>query len=377
MRSNYQVWTSQLGWRMADTSADITPNLIVAFGAGEALSSTSALHELRDANPDAFIVSVSSAGEIADDQVLDNSIVALRMQFERTGICAALVAFEYDETSDETARRLAQQIDKTDLAHVLVFSDGLNANGSALVTGLVQHLPANVSVTGGLAADGDRFERTCVGLGATVAPRQVVAIALYGKALRVGFGSVGGWQAFGPVRLITKSHNNVLFELDGEPALALYKRYLGDAANELPASALLFPLALIRDDGNEPLVRTILAVNESDNSMTFAGDVPDGARVQLMRASFDSLVDGAEQAALAARDQLGVDAVAVMLVSCVGRKLVLKQRVEDELVGVRRILGSKPVIAGFYSYGEITPLKRDGPCKLHNQTMTITAFAEC
>lgn len=362
---------------MADTFAAITPNLIVAFGAGEALTSTSALEELRDANPDAFIVSVSSAGEIAGDHVLDNSIVALQMQFERTGIRAALVAFECDETSDETARRLAQQIDKTDLAHVLVFSDGLNANGSALVKGLMQHLPANVSVTGGLAADGDRFERTCVGLGATVAPQQVVAIAFYGTALRVGFGSVGGWQAFGPVRLITKSLDNVLFELDGEPALALYKRYLGDAVNELPASALLFPLALIRLDGDEPLVRTILAVNESDNSMTFAGDVPDGARVQLMRASFDSLVVGAEQAAIATRDQLGVDAVAVMLVTCVGRRLVLKQCVEDELVGVRRILGSGPVIAGFYSYGEIAPLKRDGPCKLHNQTMTITAFAEC
>ncbi|MBC8089983.1 MAG: FIST C-terminal domain-containing protein, partial [Phycisphaerae bacterium] len=229
----------------------------------------------------------------------------------------------------------------------------------------------------GLAADGDRFEHTYVGLGTSVAEKQVVAVALYGSALRVGFGSAGGWSAFGPERLVTASSGNVLRTLDAEPALALYKRYLGDASGDLPASALLFPLALNRVDSSAPVVRTILAVDEALGTLTFAADIPEGARVRLMRASINSLVGGAEGAARMALDRLGRAPSVAILVSCVGRRLVLKQRVEDELDGVRQILGNASVMAGLYSYGEITPLAPSCCSELHNQTMTVTLFSEC
>lgn len=376
MRSLCLTWTSANGWREDDANALPHVDLILAFGSGRALEEGRALRALQEKHEGALIAAVSTAGEIAGNSVSDDSIAALLLSFDATTVRGSQVAIGDGESSDAIAARLVASLPLDGLSHLFLFSDGLHVNGSALAAGVSAALPPHVAVTGGLAGDGDRFHETWVGLGTEIRPRQVVGVALYGSALRVGYGSVGGWDAFGPERLITRSVGNVLHSLDDEPALALYKRYLGDAAAGLPASALLFPLALLRGDGTPALVRTILAVNEGEGTMTFAGDVPEGAYVRLMRANFDRLVDGAQQAATDARLALGHGASAAILVSCVGRRLVLKQRVEDELDGVRRVLGPAVTMAGFYSYGEITPVQATGRCELHNQTMTVTILAE-
>jgi hypothetical protein len=257
----------------------------------------------------------------------------------------------------------------------LVLSDGLHINGSQLVQGLTQALPETVTVTGGLSADGSQFKETLVGFEDRCDSGLVAAVGLYGDAIRSSCGSLGGWDAFGPERRITRAKGNVLYEFDGKPALALYKRYLGDHANELPASGLLFPLAIRAADDETTVVRTILAVSEADGSLTFAGDVPEGYYARLMKANFDRLVDGATGAAQVSRP-IGREAQFALLISCVGRKLVLKQRVEEEIESVREVLGPRACLAGFYSYGEISPFVRGTRCELHNQTMTITTFAE-
>ena len=258
-----------------------------------------------------------------------------------------------------------------------MLSDGLNVNGTELARGLQEELGPTVSVTGGLSGDADRFERTvvisCKGHG----PNRVVALGLYGDAIRVGHGSLGGWDPFGPSRLVTKSSGNVLYELDGKPALDLYKRYLGEHADGLPATGLLFPLSVEIPGVSGELVRTILGVDEASGSMIFAGDVPEGAMARLMKANFDRLIDGAAGAAQGTSDTLGDrSAELAVLISCVGRRLVLKQRVEEEIEAVRDVLGAETPLTGFYSYGEISPLVRDASCELHNQTMTITTFSE-
>jgi len=169
----------------------------------------------------------------------------------------------------------------------------------------------------------------------------------------------------------------VLYELDGHSALQLYKRYLGEHASGLPATGLLFPLSLRTNEGDSGVVRTILSVSEIDQSLTFAGDVPVGSYARLMKANFDRLIDGAIGAARTSYQALGSSSPDLaILISCVGRKLVLKQRVEEEVEGVREILGERTVLAGFYSYGEISPFTPRASCELHNQTMTITTFSE-
>ena len=362
----------------AASGAERAAQLALAFGSPSALQDPRTWAQLQALHPEARIVGCSTAGEIAGTHVFDESVVVTAISFRtsRAELASVLLSEESDGVS--LGRLLAARIPAAGLVHVLVLSDGLKVNGSSLVEGLVGALPAGVSVTGGLSGDGARFERTAVCLDGAEPHEQVVGIGLYGSDLLVGYGSLGGWDSFGPERRITKSSGNILYELDGEPALELYKRYLGEHASGLPASGLLFPLTIRSSAGDHtPVVRTILAVDEAARSLTFAGDVPVGYRARLMRANFERLVDGASGAATSSLQGLrdGHSELAI-LISCVGRKLVLKQRVEDELEAVREVLGENAVMAGFYSYGEISPFTRLSRCELHNQTMTITTLSE-
>jgi hypothetical protein len=328
------------------------------------------------AYPKSTLFGCSTSGEIAQTSVRDDSVVCTAVAFDSTRIAPHKVALSDVDGSESAGRALAKAIAPEGLRHVLVFSDGLNVNGSELVRGLLAELPEGVQVTGGLAGDGARFEQTRV-ICEELLDGAVAAVAFYGDALAVGYGSLGGWDTFGPVRQVTKSDGNVLFELDGKPALDLYKTYLGEHADGLPATGLLFPLNIRRKEGDDALVRTILSVDEDAQSLTFAGDVPEGSLAQLMKANFDRLVEGAEGAARASGARLGDgDAELALLISCVGRKLVLKQRTEEEVEGVAEVLGDQAVLTGFYSYGEICPAAPNASCDLHNQTMTITTFRE-
>jgi hypothetical protein len=272
---------------------------------------------------------------------------------------------------------LAEQLLAPELVHVFVLSDGLKVNGSELVSGLSELLPPGVALTGGLCGDGPRFEQTHVCVNRFEPGARVVALGFYGSQLRIGMGSLGGWDPFGPERRVTRSVANVVYELDGKPALDLYEQYLGEHASGLPASGLLFPLMVRSQRDQAGVVRTILAIDRDQRSLTFAGDVPTGHFARLMRANFDRLVEGAAGAAQNCQQALsGRPAQLAILISCVGRKLVLKQRIEEEVEAVQRILGNEPVLAGFYSYGEISPFTPSARCELHNQTMTITTFSE-
>jgi hypothetical protein len=279
--------------------------------------------------------------------------------------------------SFHAGEHLARSLDRNGLVHVVVLSDGLRVNGSELVDGLKKFLPENVTVTGGLSGDGERFRETLVLWDDAPQANSVVTIGFYGQRLKVAYASLGGWDPFGPERLITRSKGNVLYGLDGKSALELYKQYLGEHAKGLPATGLLFPLSLRMREGGHSVVRTILSTSEEEQSMTFAGDVPVGAYARLMKANFDRLIDGATEAARTThRVMMGRSPDLALLISCVGRKMVLKQRIEEEVEGVREALGEHTALTGFYSYGEISPFTPGARCELHNQTMTITAFSE-
>ena len=323
------------------------------------------------------LLGCSTAGEIYGTQVSDGGLVVTAVQFEHSEIRGAQLTLDQTNNSKEAGERLAEAIPKEGLVHVFVLSDGLKVNGSELVAGLVAHLPPEVTVTGGLSGDGERFAETMVVWNDCPAANSVAILGLYGERLRVGYASLGGWDPFGPERLITKSKGNVLHELDGQSALELYKKYLGEHAKGLPATGLLFPLSLRTKDSPTPVVRTILAIDERDKSMTFAGDVPEGSYARLMKANFDRLIDGAAGAARTSYEAVGSSSPDLaILISCVGRKLVLKQRVEEEVESVRDVLGARTVLTGFYSYGEISPFTPGAKCELHNQTMTITTLTE-
>jgi len=378
MRIDQKIWTEEKGW-LPELSgrADETVHLVLFFGSTQILKKKTLYEEIKKAYPNAHFFGCSTAGEIAGTQVTDNTFVMTAIDFESINIQGAQVELSQTVDSYRAGQLLAQSLETNGLRHVIVLSDGLYVNGSDLVRGLTENLASEVSITGGLAGDGERFEETLVCWDGHPQNKTVAAVGLYGDKLRIGYASQGGWDPFGPERLITKAKGNILYEMDGKSALDLYKLYLGEQAAGLPATGLLFPLSIRTKDSQASLVRTILSVNEEEQSMTFAGDVPEGSYARLMKANFDRLIDGAIGAATKSYEAIGsFTPELAILISCVGRKMILKQRTEEEIEGVRDILGEKSVMTGFYSYGELSPFNQGGACELHNQTMTITVLSE-
>jgi len=352
---------------------DFQPQLILIFGGKTLLQQSDWVQEIRRKFPQAIMAGCSTAGEISGTTVHDESLSVNLLAFERSEVRYQEYDIQDSKESFEAGKTLAQAFEAKNLKHLFVLSDGLNVNGSQLVDGLREGIPGNVSITGGLAGDGPLFEQTfLIDNEGHLKDQLLIALGFYGD-LEVNYGSMGGWDSFGIERLVTKSRNNVLYELDHQPALQLYKSFLGDEARNLPASGLLFPLSMRYSEDKQPLVRTILGVSEEDQSLTFAGDIPEGSSIRLMKANVNRLINGAEEAADLAKLPFTEFAICI---SCVGRKLVLRQIVEEEIEAVAELLGPDCRISGFYSYGEIAPFKKGADCELHNQTMTITSFSE-
>jgi len=378
MKIEQNRWTEQKGWEPGPPGRlGPSAQLVFLFDSMNLIKNGTQYDFVRKTFPNAHLLGCSTAGEICGTQVSDDSLVVTAIEFEHTRISGTRIKIGDARDSFKAGERLAQSLDKKGLVHAFVLSDGLKINGSELVHGLTKNLPPEVSITGGLSGDGERFQETFV-LWDGPAERETIAIVgFYGDRLKIGYGSLGGWDPFGPERKITRSEGNVLYELDRKSALDLYKNYLGEHARGLPATGLLFPLSLRTHQAEAGVVRTILSINEQDKSMVFAGDMPQGSYARLMKANFDRLIDGSIGAAKTSREALGASpADLALLISCVGRKLVLKQRIEEEVEGVRDVLGRKTILTGFYSYGEISPFTPKAKCELHNQTMTITTFSE-
>ena len=378
MRIEQSRWTASDGWwtpspRVLGDAAQ----LVLLFSAGALLKQRTRYEEVAAAYPKAKIFGCSTAGEIQGAEVFDDTLAVTAVEFESSQVRLASVEIEAMDRSFAAGAELARKLDPCGLVHAFVLTDGLMVNGSEVVRGLTQGLPETVAITGGLSGDGSRFEETFVIAGEPARRNTIAIIGFYGRQLRVAYGCGGGWDSFGPERRITRAEGSVLYELDGKSALVLYKRYLGGLANDLPSSALQFPLSIRFEERDRALVRTVLAVDEQAQSMTFAGDLPVGSTARFMMANIDRLIDGAAGAASTAlSSSRGTASELAILVSCVGRRLVLKQRIEEELEGARDILGDQAILTGFYSYGEISPFSPGSTCCLHNQTMAVTTISE-
>ena len=378
MKTEQNVWTQKTGWQpSAPGTLGKSAQLVLVFGAKDLLKQSPLLKELASVYPNARLVGCSTGGEICGTTVYDDSLTTVAVHFEKTTVRSYEIEIGSPEDSFLAGERLAALVNPANLSHLFVLSKGVNVNGSELVKGLEKNLPENVIVTGGLAGDGAKFQETLTFSNGIPKNNAISAIAFYGHKLKIGYGSVGGWDPFGPERIVTRSKGGVLYELDGKNALELYKQYLGEHAKGLPATGLLFPLGIRGQEATTSLVRTILATNENEQSLTFAGDVPEGYHARLMKINYERMIDAAAKAAKNCQETIDFPKVELaILVSCVGRKWVLKQRIEEEIDAVRETFGKDTILTGFYSYGEIAPLAGTKQCALHNETMTITAFSE-
>lgn len=375
MKLKQYLWSADKGLCEFDADPVLEkPHLVLYFAAPGLMNDGARFLELKRTFPSAYVVGCTTGGEILGGDVMDGTISVTAMQFEKGRIEVTAHSMLEGENSRVAGRAMAVRMKGAGLKAVFVLSDGTKVNGSDLVTGIREVLGEDVVITGGLAGDGADFKQTLVGCDSQPAEGALAMVGVFGD-VDVRHGSFGGWDRFGPERIVTRSEGNVLYELDNEPALDLYKRYLGEEAQRLPASALLFPLSVrsgAEDKGD--VVRTVVGIDEAKKAMIFAGDVPQGYVAQLMRGNFDHLINGAQKAAEQAGEPQSSSLA--LLVSCIGRKLLLEQRIVEEVEAVASVLGTKTKLAGFYSYGEISPHGFTGKCELHNQTMTVTLLSE-
>lgn len=363
-----------------DTNSTIDANkcqLVLAFGSSALLIDPANFNHLRSLYPNADIVTASTAGEIIQDGVFDDSIVATAIELENSSLKSIKTNISKHTDSYAAGVFLKDALDQDDLSGIFIISDGLMVEGNELVRGISYNNTKKIPITGGLAGDAARFQKTYTGLNEVPGQGNIIAVGFYGENIHIGHGSLGGWDEFGYERQITKSDKNVLFDVDAEKALDLYKRYLGTFAEELPGSALMFPMSMRVPGADKYLIRTILAVDENEKSMVFAGNMPEGSTVRLMRGDIQKLIGAS---AIAAKDSLeslqNHKPQLTLLLSCVGRKIIMDTKVVEEVLAAEEIMDKDCTVAGFYTYGGLSPFGVGTPCELHNQTMTITTFSE-
>jgi hypothetical protein len=365
-------------WIDRNTTLDANKcQLVLAFGSSELLIDPENFNHLRKLYPNADIVTSSTAGEIIQDGVFDDSIVATAIELENSSLKSIKTSISQHTDSYAAGVFMKDSLDADDLSGIFIISDGLMVEGSELVRGMSYNNTKKIPITGGLAGDAARFQKTYTGLNEVPGQGNIIAVGFYGENIHIGHGSLGGWDEFGYERQITKSAKNVLFDVDAEKALDLYKRYLGTFAEELPGSALMFPMSMRVPGADKYLIRTILGVDEGEKSMVFAGNMPEGSTVRLMRGDIQKLIGAS---AIAAKDSLeslkNHKPQLTLLLSCVGRKIIMDTKVVEEVLAAEEILDKDCTIAGFYTYGGLSPFGVGTPCELHNQTMTITTFSE-
>ena len=376
----------------------IEADLILVFSDKSYLADQEIESELKKVARDIPFLGCSTSGGIMGATLLDSAFIINFIQFEHTIVKKASVSFSETGESMQAGKELAEALMAPDLTHIFVLSDGCAINGSRLVEGINSVITHEVTVSGGLAGDNNDFNYTLVSDQDNAFKKNVVsAVGLYGNRVRIHCGAFGGWQDFGIERTITKSIENIVYEIDNKPALELYKTYLGEKAKDLPASGLLFPLSLQQDDQKEPLVRTILNINAEEKSLIFAGNIPQGSKVKLMKTGSDNLINQFEiDEKMSEFKNTDEENGLVIMISCIGRKLVMKQLTQEEIEAVTEMVTSKFKFTGFYSYGEIFTNTKNrvysqvtdahaisqpivfqhGDCVLNNQSMTITSIIE-
>ena len=364
-------------WEYLSEKQELVNPLVLVFGNKFLLEDTSIYENMKDLFPGGHFVFGSSSGDITKESVENDGLVVTAIEFEKTKFeIKTSNVLNSDLDSFKTGKDLLDSFDKEGLKYMFVVSEGSFINGSDLTKGMNSSMEDNILITGGLCGDDARFESTVASYNENPKQGEMVAIGFYGEELEVTFSIYGGWTPFGPERTVTKSKGNILYELDNMPALDLYKKYLGEKSKDLPSAALLYPLNVKSINEKQSIVRTILNINEEDNAMILAGNIAENAKVQLMMTNVDNIANASERAAIQAKELRETKAQLAILVSCIGRKLVLDQRVEEEVEEVVEVVDEDTTVCGFYSYGEIAPFHGETSCRLHNQTMTITLISE-
>lgn len=359
------------------------PQIVWVFGA-ISYDQRALIRGVKSVLPETIIIGCTTDGEISNQGLTVDSVVLLGLISDQLEFTTAIVR-DLGKNSFEAGKKLAEQFNGEPTEYIQIFSDGLTGNGSEIIKGIQSVLGINVKIAGGTAGDGSLFQKTYQYFNDEILTDALIGVAFVGE-FKFGTGVQSGWTTIGMAKQVTKAEKNVLYELDGKPALEVYEKFLGQNASLLPAVGVEYPLGLLGPSGDVDeddyyLCRATMGVDRVKGTVTFAGDIPEGAFVKMTMGSESDILQAVQKAASQALERLkngnaSVKPAAVFFYSCMARKIVLGSRTNEEISAIKKIVGDDVPIIGFYSYGEYAPAGKEMNSHLHNETATLTLISE-
>ncbi len=319
------------------------------------------------------IAGCSSFAEINSEEGLDQSVTAMGI----TGLsCTTLKVDSMMPDSRQAGRSIGAQAKELEASLLITFPDGMQGNTAEYIRGIQDILGAEFPIVGGVAAEHLAFQRTNEFYNREVLTGGAVAVAIRG-AVTLGTSARSGFQPVGGLRTITKVEGqHLILELDGQPALRIYKDFLGDTPANPQMVGIQFPLLLVFDvagshmtsDDRVHVVRVVRSLDEEKGGLLLGGEVAVGMQVHLTRTVKDDLLRGAVEAVEEACKKVPRPDVAFIF-GCAGRKLLLGPHYQQEMAGAFARLGREVPKVGFYTYGELSPVHN--VTIYHDETFTI------
>lgn len=359
------------------------PDIIWAFGAIK-FDQEQLLAGIGSVAPGVTVIGCSTDGEIATTGLGLDSLVTLAVASDTIRFHTAQVE-QVSADSYAAGAALGEKFKNLDCSYIQIFTEGIKANADEILLGMKASLGNDISVAGGASGDGGVFKQTFQYHNESVLTDSIVAVAFEGDfEFSTGVGC--GWFPVGIAKKVTKATGNVVYELDGQPALQVYEKYLGRHASKLPAVGVEYPLGLLAptsepDDSDTFVCRATMGVDHQAGSITFAGDIPEGVWVKMTMGYESDIIQAATEAARTAMDKLlgrnpEIKPKIVFIYSCMARKIVLGSKTQNEIAAVQNIVGDTIPIIGFYTYGEFAPAGESNASYFHNETVTLSIIGE-
>jgi hypothetical protein len=361
----------------------MNPSMLWVFGA-ISYDQQKLLDGIAAAAPGVPVVGCTTDGEISSQGLSINSVVVMALASDTIQLQSTCVE-RLSNDSYAAGFKIGQSFQGSEIPYIQVFSDGLCGNADKIIQGIKANMGENIKIAGGTAGDGGDFKRTFQYFGNRVLTDSIVAVAFQGR-FGLGTGTACGWFPVGIAKKVTRSVGNVVYELDGQPALQAYERFLGKHAERLPAVGVEYPLGLLNSDSDTEedgyfLCRATMGVDREAGAIIFAGDVPEGSLVKMTIGNDGDIILAARKAARSAMEKLRIkgpdlEPRVIFLYSCMARKIVLGTRTDEEIMAVKEAIGGDVPVIGFYTYGEYAPI---GECEhscFHNETATLTVIGD-
>jgi hypothetical protein len=343
---------------------------------------------LRTKLPDVPTIGCSTDGEITSAGLSVDSVTLMLLASPRMRAKAHVIP-NLSEDSERAGIELAKALHDDEARVLMLLPDGLTGNGSAIIRGAQEILGRQFVIAGGTAGDRGRFVKTFQCADGKAHTDALIGLMLYSPTpLELGYGVMSGWRPIGIAKEVTHAEANTVYEIEGETALDMYSRFLGDKASQLPGIGVEYPFALvdrygevdtkgIREGESYFLMRAPMVVDREKGAVTFAAEIPQGSRIKMTRGKSDEVISASREAASRSLEGLGGPPDAVFFFSCMARKVVLGRRTNLEITAAQEVLGENTPMIGFYTYGEIANCGETFPmCRFHNETATFLAIRE-